>query len=45
MKKEGIGFLIVTENNCEVRKIIDAKPSKKKIANIKLKKRKIRKNI
>ena len=43
IKKEGIGFLIVAENNCEVRKIIDAKPSKKKIASIKLKKRKIRK--
>jgi len=40
IKKEGIGFLIVTENNCEVRKIIDAKPSKKKIASIRLKKRK-----
>ena len=38
IKKEGIGLLIVTENNCEVRKIIDAKPSKKKIAGIKLKK-------
>ena len=40
MNKEGIGFLIVAENNCEVRKIIDAKPSKRKIASIKLKRRK-----
>lgn len=34
LKKEGIGLLVVKENNCEVRKIIDAKPSKKKICNI-----------
>lgn len=38
MKKEGIGFLIVKEKNCEVRKIINAKPSKRKIANVKLRK-------
>ena len=36
LKKEGIGLLIVKENNCEVKKIIDAKPSKKKICSIAL---------
>jgi len=44
MKKEGIGFLVVTENKAEVRKIIDAEKSKNKMANVKIgeiKKRKI----
>jgi hypothetical protein len=34
LKKEGIGLLIIKEKNCEVRKIIDAKPSKKKTCSI-----------
>lgn len=34
LKKDGIGLLVIKEKNCEVRKIIDAKPSKKKICNI-----------
>jgi len=34
LKKEGIGLLIVKEKNCEVKKIIDAKVSKKKICSI-----------
>ncbi len=33
-KKDGIGLLVIEEKNCEVRKIIDAKPSKKKICNV-----------
>ena len=34
LKKESIGLLIVKEHNCEVRKIINAKLSKKKTCNI-----------
>ena len=34
LKKEGIGLLIIKEKNCEVRKIIDAKPSEKKTCSI-----------
>ena len=34
LNKEGIGLLIIKEKNCEVRNIIDAKPSKKKTCNI-----------
>lgn len=34
LKKDGIGLLVIEEKNCEVRKIIDAKSSKKKICNI-----------
>lgn len=37
LKKDGIGLLVITENSCEVRKIIDAKPSKKKICSINIK--------
>jgi hypothetical protein len=37
LKKEGIGLLIITEDSCEVRKIIEAKPSKKKICSINIK--------
>ncbi len=36
LKKEGIGFLVVEEKNCDVRKILDAKPSKNKICSITL---------
>ena len=36
LKKEGIGFLVVEEKDCNVRKILDAKPSKKKICSITL---------
>ena len=37
LKKDGIGLLVITEKNCEVRKIIEAKPSKKKICSINIK--------
>jgi hypothetical protein len=37
LKKEGIGLLVITENNCEVREIIEAKPSKRKICSINIK--------
>jgi len=37
LMKDGIGLLVVTEDSCEVRKIIEAKPSKKKICNINIK--------
>lgn len=37
LKKEGIGLLIVKETNCEVKKIIDAKPSKKKMCSVNIK--------
>lgn len=36
LKKEGIGFLVVEETGCNVRKILDAKPSEKKICSITL---------
>ena len=34
LRKDGIGLLVITENRSEVRKIIDAKPSKKKTCSI-----------
>ena len=34
LRKDGLGLLIVEETNCEVKKIIDAKPSSKRICNI-----------
>ena len=37
LKKEGIGLLVVKENNRDVRKIIDAKPSEKKTCSINIK--------
>ena len=47
LKKEGIGLLVITEKNCEVRKIIDAQASKKKICSINIKeiKRNKRRNL
>lgn len=37
LKKEGIGLLVINDKNCDVRKIIDAKPSKKQIGKTSLK--------
>ena len=34
LKNEGIGFLVINEKDSEVRKIINAKSSKRKICNI-----------
>lgn len=34
LEKDGIGLLVITEDNCEVRKIINSKPSQKKICSI-----------
>jgi hypothetical protein len=34
LKKEGIGFLVVEEEKCNVRKILDAKVSERKICRI-----------
>lgn len=34
LEKDGIGLLVITEENCEVRKIIDPKPSQKKFCSI-----------
>jgi len=36
LEKDGIGLIVINEKNCDVKKIIDAKVSKKKICNITL---------
>lgn len=43
LKKEGIGFLVINEKNCEVKKILEARTSKKKICSITLEE--LRRNI
>ncbi len=34
LKKEGIGLLVIEEKNCNVRTLIDAAPSKRKICSL-----------
>lgn len=34
LKKEGIGLLVVEEKNCEVRKLVDASKSDKKLCSV-----------